>query len=363
MRICVTGAHGFVGLALGNYLESYGQEVIRAVRQTKVFGEIAVGDITRETNWRKVLYSRPSAHNRGAAVDAVIHLAARVHLVRDRAIDPLAEFRKVNVDGTLNLARQAAAAGVRRFVFLSSVKVNGEKTLLHFKDRSPILPSFPREKARGEFGWGGSVIFLHSTSFPQGERECFSEVDGPLPQHAYAVSKWEAEQGLMAIAHETGMEVVIIRPPLVYGPGAKGNFDRLVQWARRGVPLPFGALRNRRSLIALDNLVSFVALCADRTRSSKAANEVFLISDGEDVSTPELLRKVARAYGTKVYLIPVPAGWMRFGANLLGKSAMADRLLSSLVIDSSKARKLLGWQPVITMDEQLQKMARDAAPV
>jgi nucleoside-diphosphate-sugar epimerase len=185
----------------------------------------------------------------------------------------------------------------------------------------------------------------------------------PAPQDAYAISKWEAEQGLMAIARETGMGVVIIRPPLVYGLDVKGNFAKLVQWVRKGIPLPFGALQNRRSLLALDNLVSFIALCADPAKSPKAANEVFLISDGEDVSTAELLRRVARAYGTKAHLIPVPPAWLRFGARLLGKSAVADRLLGSLVIDSSKARELLGWRPVVTMDEQLQKMARDAAPV
>jgi nucleoside-diphosphate-sugar epimerase len=220
---------------------------------------------------------------------------------------------------TLALAELAADEGVKRFVFLSSIGVNGNNS---------VMP--------------------------------FSEKDTPNPQEPYAISKYEAEQGLLVLAKKTGMQVVIIRPPLVYGPNAPGNFGTLVNWLRRAVPLPLGAINNKRSFVALDNLVSFIALCADRTRSPKAANQVFLISDGEDVSTTQLLSKVADALGKKRWLLPVPVGLMSFVARLIGKGDVANRLFGSLQVDSSKARDLLGWQPVITMDEQLhQTVAAD----
>jgi nucleoside-diphosphate-sugar epimerase len=239
--------------------------------------------------------------------------------MQDTAGDCLAEFRRVNTEGTLNLARQAAAAGVKRFVFLSSVKVNGEIT----------------------------------------RRGClFRADDVSAPEDAYGLSKLEAEQGLIALASETGMGVVIIRPPLVYGPGVKGNFASMVRWLRKGIPLPFGTVHNQRSLVALENLVDFIALCAQPERSPCAANEVFLISDGEDISTSELMRKAARAYGLEARLLPVPAPWIYAAATIFGKGAVAQRLLGSLAVDNSKARELLGWTPVISMDEQLQKMAR-----
>jgi len=332
MSVLVTGANGFIGHALSENLLRTGHIAVCAVRSVgKYANQVAVGNIDGHTNWRFVL----------SRCGVVVHLAACAQVVRDSAVHPIVELYTVNVDGTLNLARQAAEVGVRRFVFLSSVKVHGEGACV-----SPSSPAISGEMA--------TVC---------GEEVRYSEVDTPAPVDAYAISKWKAEQGLMAIARETGMEVVIIRPPLVYGPGVKGNFASLVKWARKGVPLPFGAVQNKRSLIALDNLVSFIALCADPAKSPKAANQVFLISDGEDVSTAELIHRVAQAYGTKAHLIPVPPAWMRFGARLLGKTAVADRLLGSLVIDSSKARELLGWQPVVTMDEQLRKMASDAAPV
>ena len=188
----------------------------------------------------------------------------------------------------------------------------------------------------------------------------FGEKDTPNPQEPYAISKYEAEQGLMALAKETGMEVVLIRPPLVYGPGVKANFASMINWLRRGVPLPLGVINNKRTFVALDNLVSFIALCGDRSQSPKAANQVFSISDGEDVSTTQLLRKVADALGKEPYLLPVPVGLMIFAARLIGKGDVANRLFGSLQVDSSKARDLLGWQPVITMDEQLhQTVAAD----
>ncbi len=225
------------------------------------------------------------------------------------------EFRIVNVEGTLNLARQASNTGVKRFVFISSLKVNGENTQLG---------------------------------------HAFSPNDNFVPKDPYALSKYEAEHGLLALAEETGMEVVIIRPPLVYGPHVKANFASMIKWVNRGVPFPFGMINNKRSLIALDNLVSFIIYCIDHP---KASNEVFLVSDGEDVSTTELLQKIAKAFGKRSLLIPVPVWLMSFVAKLVGKADMANRLFGSLQVDSSKARELLGWVPEITMDKQLKKIA------
>ncbi|MDQ6995183.1 MAG: GDP-mannose 4,6-dehydratase, partial [Mariprofundaceae bacterium] len=244
----------------------------------------------------------------------VIHAAARVHVMKDDSCDPLAEFRKVNVDGTLNLARQAAKAGVQRFIFLSSIGVNGNYTSKPFTENDPVTPHDP-----------------------------------------YSIAKYEAELALIALGKAEGMEIVIIRPPLVYACHAPGNFKKLIETVDKGLPLPLGAVHNQRSLVALDNLVDFICLC---TKHPKAANEVFLISDGEDVSTTELLQKVAKAMGKKARLMPVPVPFMRFVAKLLGKSDVADRLFGSLQIDSSKAHNLLGWQPVITMDEQLTKIVK-----
>lgn len=258
----------------------------------------------------------------GASV--VVHLAARAHVMHERLSNPLAEYRRVNVQGTENLARQAAQAGVRRFVFISSVKVNGEVT----------QPGKP-----------------------------FTPADAPAPQDDYGLSKHEAEQALWQVARDTGMEVVVIRPPLVYGPGVKGNFARMVQWVRKGMPLPLGAVRNRRSLVALDNLVDLIALCASPARSPQAANQTFLVSDWDDVSTTELLRRVAHAYDVPARLLPVPAGLMRGAARLLGKTAVADRLFGYLQVDASHARDLLGWTPPVSMGQQLCEMARlDNAP-
>jgi nucleoside-diphosphate-sugar epimerase len=245
--------------------------------------------------------------------------------MNDNASDPLTEFRKMNRDATLAVARLAAESGVKRFVFLSSIKVNGEMT----------RPG-------------------HS----------FKPDDIHVPDDPYGLSKYEAEQGLLALAQKTGMEVVIIRPPLVYGPGVKANFASMMKWMGKPIPLPFGAIHNQRSLVALDNLVSFISLCADREKSPKAANQVFLISDGQDVSTTQLLRKVGQALnhhtpsGIKAWLVPIPVSIMTFFAKLLGKGAVANRLFGSLQVDSSKARDLLGWQPIVPMDEQLAKMTK-----
>ncbi|MBD3612132.1 MAG: NAD-dependent epimerase/dehydratase family protein [Hydrogenovibrio crunogenus] len=251
-------------------------------------------------------------------VEVVVHAAARAHIMRDEVADPLAEYRKLNRDATIALARMAADAGVKRFVFVSSIKVNGEIT------------------RPGQFFQ--------------------AEIQQP-PVDPYGLSKYEAEQGLLALAKETGMEVVIIRPSLVYGSGVKGNFASMVNWVKKGIPLPLGSVHNLRSLVALDNLVDFIALCADREKSPRAANEVFLISDGQDVSTTELLRKVAKSQNKQAWLIPIPVWLMNFSAKMLGKGAVADRLFGNLQVDSSKARDLLDWKPVVTMDEQLAKMA------
>jgi nucleoside-diphosphate-sugar epimerase len=235
--------------------------------------------------------------------------------MRDSAADPLAEFRRVNVDGTLHIARQAAEAGVRRFVFLSSIKVNGERT-------SPERP--------------------------------FTAADPPAPEDAYGLSKYEAEEGLRALARETKIEVAIIRPVLTYGPGVKANFESLMRWLWRGVPLPLGAVHNKRSLVALDNLVDLITLCV---RHPAGANETFLVSDGEDLSTTELLRRTAAALGKRARLIPVPRPVLETGAALVGKRAEARRLLSSLQVDISKARRMLNWTPPVTVEAALRSTA------
>jgi len=305
----ITGASGFIGSCLLPCL-SKEEFAVRAVVRDLTDGlfkgvqYVRIDDFNSENDWGQSLYG----------VDSVVHLAARAHVLRDRAVDPLAEFRLVNVEGTLNLARQAALAGVRRFVFISSIGVNGAETF----------------------------------DFP------YTSDDQPAPHSPYAVSKYEAEVGLKKIACETGMDVVIIRPPLVYGPSAPGNFGSLVSWLLRGVPLPLGAVHNMRSFISLDNLVDLIVTCLNHPA---AANQTFLVSDGEDLSTTELLQRMGRALGKPARLIPVPVGVMKVVANLLGKGDVAQRLFGSLQVDSSKARDLLGWKPVVTVDEALQQTA------
>jgi len=319
VNVLLTGATGFLGSALSRCLindSKYKLVVTRRHELSKSTVDcesIVVGDLETTTDWKQALSS----------VDVVIHVAARAHIMNDSVEDPLTEFRTVNTAGTLTLARQAVEAGVKRFIFISSIKVNGEET------------------------------YSESFSKEEGIRR-FTEEDVFIPTDPYSLSKQEAEQGLLKLAEETGMGVVIIRPPLVYGPGVKANFFSMMKWMSKGVPLPFGAIHNQRSLVALDNLVSFIIKCIDHP---KAANEVFLISDGEDVSTSELLQKVAKAFGKNALLLPVPVFLMTFVAQLLGKRDVASRLFGSLQVDSSKARELLGWKPVITMDEQLKKTA------
>jgi nucleoside-diphosphate-sugar epimerase len=306
--VLVTGATGFVGSALLAALDMHGKTV-RLVSRRAVGARDAsfVSVIDASTNWSKVLES----------CDAVVHLAARTPGMQGTVENPIHAFREVNVEGTLNLARQAATAGVKRFVFMSSIKVNGEQTQIGH----PFTPG-----------------------------------DTPDPSDPYGISKCEGEEGLRQIADQTGMEVVIIRPVLVYGPGVKGNFLSMMRWLLKGVPLPLGAIHNARSLVALENLVDLIVTCIDHPA---AANQTFLVSDGEDLSTPELLKRTAAAMGIRPRLIPVPESIIQTGAALLGKRDVSRRLCGSLQVDISKTRDLLGWNPPVTVDWALRKTADD----
>lgn len=300
IKLLITGHTGFIGSRLYSRLAVEGRAPRCAARiHSQSDNCRSLGDIGPDTRWEEALRD----------IDKVIHTAARVHIMGDVVSDPLEEYRKVNVHGTLNLARQAAQAGVGRFVFMSSIKVNGEQT----------LPGKP-----------------------------FTPDDSPAPQDPYARSKFEAEQGLYKLAQETGMEVVIIRPPLVYGPGVKGNFARMIRLVEQGIPVPFGAIHNQRTLVGLDNLVDLIVTCIDHPA---AANHIFLAGDGEDVSTPELMRGIARVMDKPARLIPMPVWLLRFGATVLGKKTLAERLLGSLQVDISKARELLEWQPQVSVED------------
>jgi UDP-glucose 4-epimerase len=314
MKVLITGANGFVGNALWRRLDAEpGIQAVGSVRSSAAAGRhprwSAVGELTAATDWSALV----------AGVDVVVHTAARVHVLDDAAADPLAEFQRVNVQGTLRLARQASAAGVGRFVFVSSVKVNGEST-------------------------------------PSGRP--FTADDRPAPLDAYGVSKHEAERALRELASQTGMELVIVRPPLVYGPGVKANFAAMMRWLGRGMPLPLGAVDNRRSLVALDNLVDLLATCL---RHPAAAGQTFLVSDGEDVSTTQLLRRMGAALGRPARLLPVPPSWLEWGAARIGKGDVARRLCGSLQVDITKTRDLLGWRPPLSLDEGLRKAAGGVA--
>jgi UDP-glucose 4-epimerase len=310
MNVLVTGSTGFIGRALINQLDIHSFKPLASVRkQTSLFpshiSQVVGGDILPSTVWKETLSN----------IDVVIHLAARVHIMNDTNTNPLAEFRKVNTEGTLNLARQAASAGVRRFIFLSSIKVNGEASNLNYP---------------------------------------FTSKDTYIPRDPYGLSKYEAEQGLKKTAEETGMEVVIIRPPLVYGPNVKANFLSMMKWLYKGVPLPLGSIHNKRSLVALDNLIDLIITCI---KHSAAANQTFLVSDDEDLSTTGLLERMTKALGRKSRLIPIPPRIITLGATLLGKKDIAQRLCSSLQVDISHTKDTLGWKPPFSTDEALQKTA------
>ena len=309
MKALVTGGNGFVGDAVWRRLNAMSSvQAVRSMRRADAFtdaGAVVVGDLCAQTDWSIAL----------AGVDAVVHAAARVHVMAETTTNPLNEFRRVNVQATLSLARQAAAAGVRRLVFVSSIKVNGEAT----------QPGHP-----------------------------FTADDVPAPLDDYGVSKMEAEKGLRELAAHSNMEVVIVRPSLVYGAGVKANFAAMMRWLKRGIPLPLGAIHNQRSLVALDNLVDLIITCL---MHPAAANQTFLVSDGEDLSTTQLLRRMGAALGKPARLIPVPVSVLKLGAALVGKPELAQRLCGSLQVDMSKTRELLGWTPPFSVDEGLKKAA------
>ncbi|KTC66032.1 UDP-glucose 4-epimerase (Galactowaldenase) (UDP-galactose 4-epimerase) (plasmid) [Legionella adelaidensis] len=313
-NILITGATGFVGKQLVQKLLQHSnykvQASVRSVNSALPKElQIPIGNVSKQTDWTPAL----------KGCDVVIHTAARVHIMRETATDPLQEFRKINVEGTLNLARQAATHGVKRFIFISSIKVNGEIT--------------------------------HNDKF-------FAD-DKPSPQDPYAVSKLEAEQGLFSIAKETGLEVVIIRPPLIYGPHVKGNFRRLIQTIQKGLPLPLAALNhNKRSLVSIYNLLDLINCCIDHPN---AANQVFLVSDGFDISSVELLQKIGQALNKSPWLIYIPRMLLKGISSLLGKEALWQRLGGSLQLDIEKTCTLLNWKPVIGMDEALYKTLQEEA--
>jgi nucleoside-diphosphate-sugar epimerase len=305
MRVLVTGATGLVGRAVVDRLIGGQRYLVRAaIRQeandipTGV--ELVTGELSSDFDWRPAL----------ADVSAVVHLAARVHIMGEPAgPSALEAFRRVNVVGTLNLAEQAAAAGIRRFVYLSSIKVHGESGM-------------------------------------------FTETDPPRPEDPYGISKHEAELGLRQIANERKLDVVIVRPPLVYGPRVRANFGVLIRAVRMGIPLPLGAVHNQRSFVAVDNLADFAVSCLSHPR---AAGEVFLVSDGEDLSTTELIRRLADAMNRRARLVPLPAAVLMAAATAIGKRDVARRLLGTLRVDITKARTVLAWSPPLSVDEGLRR--------
>lgn len=307
--LLITGANGFVGRVLCEEAIAQDFDVRGATRSTchsdSGTENVIVGTVDGATDWTAALNG----------VDTVIHLAARVHVMRDTTADPLAEFLKTNLHGTTNLASQAARAGIKRFVYASSIKVNGEET-------------------------------------PAGRN--YSEQDMPAPQDPYGISKWEAEQALWRVAQETGLEVVIVRPPLVYGAGVRGNFAQMMRIVVRGIPLPLASVRNQRDLVYVGNLVDALITCATHPA---AAGQTYLISDGESVSTPELLRRLAAALDVPSRVFPFPPALLKLAGKLTGKSAQVERLLGSLRVDSEKIRRGLDWRPPYSIQQGLQVTA------
>lgn len=303
MRFLVTGANGFVGKPLVAALRQRSGDTVVAATRRGGPDEIAVGDLGTDTDWSAAL----------VGVDVVIHAAARVHMMNENSPSAHDEYMRSNVEGTLSLARQAVAAGVKRLVFISSIKANGEGT----------------ERGRP-----------------------YTAADTPDPHGSYAESKVEAEARLRALSQETGLEVTIIRPPLVYGPGVRANFAALMRLVARGVPLPLGSINNRRSMVAVDNLIDLIITCAIHPA---APGHVFLVSDGEDLSTSDLLRRLGRALGRPARLLPIPTALLSLGATLLGKGAVATRVLGSLQVDIEPTRRTLGWTPPVSVDEGLKR--------
>lgn len=305
-EILITGANGFVGASLISRLKSeQSVMLLRATRLEAGRGKVSI-DFSIKFNVESEL----------DGVEAIIHCAARAHIMNDSSSNPLDAFRTVNTYGTLNLAQQAADAGVKRFIFISSIKVNGELTELGF----PFTPD-----------------------------------DDFIPTDPYGLSKYEAEIGLRKIAEKTGMEVVIIRPPLVYGPGVKANFASMMKWVNKGLPLPLGAIKaNKRSLVSIDNLVDLIVTCIDHPN---AANQTFLVSDNDDVSTTDLLTNMAIALNVPNRLIPIPASWLSLASKLISKPTIAQRLCGSLQVDISKTKELLNWKPPFSSAESMKKTA------
>jgi nucleoside-diphosphate-sugar epimerase len=312
MKVLVTGANGFIGRSLCAYLARQDIQAVPVVRRPSDVAGSLVLQADNHAGWLAALQG----------CDAVVHLAGQAKAY-DSAQDLSLALLEANVTPAVRLYQRATQASVRRFIFLSSAKVNGERTT---------------------------------------PNASFSPEDTPAPEDAYAASKWEAEQQLSVLAKESGPELVIVRPPLVYGPGVKGNFSALVNCVKSGIPLPLGCVHNKRSMIAVENLSSFIALCADPDRSPKAAMQTFLVSDGTPVSTTELLRQIAIAHQTKARLFCLPPSLMHTCSRLLGKTAQVDRLLGSLVLNDIKSRDLLGWTPPMAMADQLQRMRSASVP-
>jgi nucleoside-diphosphate-sugar epimerase len=299
-------------IGLSGYTGLVGGALLARLKAAKVivFGRTALSTHSSQFTELQDNYDFGQAFD---GIDTFIHAAARVHVMHEQVTDPLTAFREVNTAGTLNLARQAAAAGVKRFIFISSIKVNGESTT---------------------------------------DNQAFRFDDMPNPEDPYGISKAEAEVGLKQIATETNMEVVIIRPPLVYGPGVKANFAAMLNLAKKNLPLPLGAIHNKRSLVALDNLVDLIVTCIDHP---KAANQTFLVSDDKDVSTTQLLQMMTLAAGKKPRLVPVPISWLKFAGKLIGKQAVVDKLCGNLQVDISHTKTTLGWAPPITVEEGIKR--------
>jgi nucleoside-diphosphate-sugar epimerase len=314
MKILITGANGFVGLPVSQYLISTGHQVVGTIRSRDSLSVVnsqihlkVIGYIDELTDWQDCL----------AGVECVIHLANRAHVMDEQSNNPLALYRKVNAEGTLNLARQAAAAGVKRLIFISSIKVNGESTL------------------------PGQALTSNNQH---------------VPVDPYSLSKYEAELGLKLIAEHTGLEVVVIRPPLIYGPGVKANFLKMMQWVEKGIPLPLGDIQNQRSMLGLDNLINFIELCLTH---ANAPGQTFLVSDDHDVSTTELLKEIASAMHQPSRLLSIPQYFIEKSLILLGQRHISERLCGLLQLDISLAKRLLSWKPPHTFKDQLSKTALD----
>jgi len=301
MKVMVTGANGFVGKSVCNSLSAgIDVELIKTVRTVQYSGEMEVGNICENTNWQELL----------KGVDVIIHTAARAHIMNDSAQDPLAEFRRVNVEGTLNLARQAVETGVKRFIFISSIKVNGE----------------------GE------------------SNRVYRFDDSANPEDDYGHSKWEAEQGLKALCSESSMELVVIRPPLIYGQGVKGNLALLAKAVDKGLPLPLGLIKNQRDMLSLNNLIDLIKTCI---KHPAAAGQVFLCCDNEPVSTPQLIKLIANGRGKRARLWKVPLIMLKLFACLTGRKAMFKRLSSDFRIDSQHTMNTLDWTPPFSVAQSM----------